>query len=69
MAGWKFVAEFRRGRKEPIALECFVAVPDLRQARIIAAKMLVGTDEIRAEEISNAELGVRNIRNGHAVLV
>jgi hypothetical protein len=69
MAGWKFVAEFRRGRKEPIALECFVAVPDLRQAQIIAAKMLVGADEISAEEISSAELGLRNIRNGHAVLV
>jgi hypothetical protein len=69
MAGWKFLTEFRRGRKEPIALECFVAVPELRQARIIAAKMLVGADEISAEEISSAELRLRNIRSGDAVLV
>jgi hypothetical protein len=31
--------------------------------------MLVGADEIRAEEISNAELRLRNIRSGDAVLV
>ena len=67
MAGWKFVAEFWRGRKEPIALECFVATPDLRQAQIIAAKMLVGADEIRVEEISSAELRLWNIRSGDAV--
>jgi hypothetical protein len=42
MAGWKFIAEFRRGRKNPIALEYFVAIPDLEQARIIAAAKLVG---------------------------
>jgi hypothetical protein len=69
MAGWKFVAEFRRGRKEPIALECFVAVLELGQARRIAAKMLVGADAISAEEISSAELRLRNIRSGDAVLV
>ena len=31
--------------------------------------MLVGADEISAEEILSAELGLRNIRNGDAVLV
>ena len=69
MAGWKFVAKFRRGRKEPIELECFVAVADLKQAEIIAATKLVGADEIMAEEISNAELRHRKISDGDAVIL
>lgn len=69
MAGWKFVAEFRRGRKKPIELECFVAVADLKQAEIIAATKLVGADEVTAEEISNAELRRRKISDGDAVIL
>ena len=69
MGGWKFVAEFRRGRNKPIGLECFVAVADLKQAQIIAATKLVGADEVRAEEISDAELRLRNIRDGDAVIL
>jgi hypothetical protein len=42
MAGWKFIAEFKRGRKSPIALEYFVAIPDLGQPQIVAAAKLVG---------------------------
>jgi len=68
MAGWKFVAEFRRGRKEPIELECFVAVPDLEQARLIAAQKLVGADEITAEQITSVELRARNLRDGDVCL-
>lgn len=69
MGGWKFVAQFRRGRKEPMVLECFVAVSDLKQAQIIAATKLVGADEVTPEEISNGELRVRNIRDGDAVIL
>jgi hypothetical protein len=68
MAGWKFVAEFRRGRKKPIALECFVAVPDLKQAQIIATQKLVGADEITTEQISSFELRARNIKDGDVLL-
>jgi hypothetical protein len=69
MAGWKFVAEFKRGRKEPIAIECFVAVEDLKRAQIVASNKLVGADEVRAEEISSAELRLRNVRDGDAVVL
>jgi hypothetical protein len=69
MSGWKFVAEFRRGRKDPILLACLVAVSDLDQAQRIAATKLVGADEITAEEISNAELKRLNIKNGEAVFL
>lgn len=69
MAGWKFIAEFRRGRKEPIALVCFVAVADLEQARAVAARKLVGADEITAAgQISKAELARLYIRDGEAVI-
>lgn len=66
MSGWKFIAEFRRGRKEPIALECFVSIPDLEQAQKIAK--LVGADAIKAEQISKAELVHRDVKNGEAVI-
>jgi hypothetical protein len=69
MGGWKFVAEFRRGRKEPMVLECFVAVADLKQAQIIAATKLMGADVVTSEEISNGELRLRNIRDGDAVIL
>lgn len=68
MSGWKFVAEFRRGRKEPVALECFVAIPDLEQAQRMAAAKLVGADAITAEQISKAELVRLDVKNGEAVI-
>jgi hypothetical protein len=69
MSGWKFVAEFRRGRKNQISLECLIAVPDLDQAQKIAATKLVGADEITAEKISNAELMRLNIKSGDIVFL
>ena len=69
MSGWRFVAEFRRGRNKPIALQCFVAVADLKLAQTIAATKLVGADEVTAEEVSNAELRLRNVRDGDAVIL
>ncbi len=69
MGGWKFVAEFRRGRNKPIALECFVAIADLKQAHTIAADRLVGDDEVRAAEIPDAKLRLRNVRDGDAVIL
>ena len=68
MSGWKFVAEFRRGRKDPILLACLVAVSDLDQAQRIAATKLVGADEITAEEITSFELKARNIKDGDVLL-
>jgi hypothetical protein len=66
MAGWKFIAEFRRGRKDPLALQYFVAVPDLEQAQIIAATKLVGADEITIEPLSSFELRRLAIKDGEA---
>jgi len=68
MAGWKFIGEFRRGRKAPIALECFVAIRDLEQAQPIAAQKLVGADAITAEQISGAELRRLFIKSGEAAI-
>jgi hypothetical protein len=42
--GWKFVGEFKRGRKAYLAIECIVALPDLEEAKAIASKKLVGAD-------------------------
>lgn len=66
MSGWKFIAEFS-GRKAPVTLECFVAIPDLDQARIAAAMKLVGADAITEEKISRAELVRRDVKMGDAV--
>ena len=66
MAGWKFIAEFKRGRKSPIALEYFVAIPDLGQPQIVAAAKLVGADEITTEQLSSSELRRRDIKDGEA---
>jgi hypothetical protein len=54
--GWKFVGEFKRGRKAGLAIECIVAVPDLEEAKAIASKKLIGADEITAMELSRAEI-------------
>ena len=66
MAGWKFIAEFRRGRKNPIALEYFVAIRDLEQAQMVAAAKLVGADEITTEQLSSTALMHLAITNGEA---
>jgi len=66
MAGWKFIAQFGRRRKDPIALEYFVAVPDLEQAQIIAAAKLVGADEITTEQLSAPDLRRLSIKDGAA---
>lgn len=67
MPGWKFIAEFRRGRKNPVALECFVVAPDFEQAQKIAATKLVGADTITAEPIPDAELARLDINKGEVV--
>jgi hypothetical protein len=63
-SGWKFVGEFKRGRKESVELECIVAISNRIEAEEIARKRLVGADEITATELSRAELAVRNLREG-----
>ena len=63
--GWVEVyCRVRRGRKNPIALEYFVAIPDLEQAQIIAAAKLVGADEITREQLSGSELRRLAIKDG-----
>jgi hypothetical protein len=61
---WKFVGKFKRGRKACLAIECFVAVPDLEEARAIASKKLIGADEITAIELSRAEMKALNLKKG-----
>jgi hypothetical protein len=63
-AGWKFVGEFKRGRKASLSLECIVALSDRRAAEGIASKKLVGADTITATELSQAELNTLNIMEG-----
>ena len=63
-AGWKFLGEFKRGRKESLSLECIVALSDRNAAEEIARKKLVGADTILAVELSRAELMALNINEG-----
>lgn len=63
-AGWKFVGEFRQGRKKPLALECIIAIPDREKAQAIATKKLVGADNITAIEISRIELRALKLEDG-----
>jgi hypothetical protein len=62
--GWKFVGEFKRGRKAFLSIECIVAVPDPEEAKAIASKMLIGADEITAKELSRAEMKALNLKKG-----
>jgi hypothetical protein len=62
--GWKFVGEFKRGRKACFAIECIVMLPDLEEAKAIASKKLVGADEITATELSRAEIRALNLKEG-----
>jgi hypothetical protein len=63
-AGWKFVGEFKRGRKASLSLECIVAVPDRNAAQEIANRKLVGADEMTASELSRRDLVFLNIKDG-----
>ena len=63
-AGWKFLGEFKRGRKESLSLECIVALGDRNEAERIARKKLVGADTITAVELTRAELTALNINEG-----
>jgi hypothetical protein len=63
-AGWKFLGEFKRGRKESLSLECIVALGDRNEAETIARKRLVGADTIIAVELSQADLTALNLSEG-----
>ena len=63
-AGWKFLGEFKRGRKASLSLECIVALPDRNEAEGIARKKLVGADTITAVELSLVELRTLKIARG-----
>jgi hypothetical protein len=63
-AGWKFVGEFKRGRKASLSLECIVAVPDRIAAQEIANRKLVGADEMTVSELSRRDLMFLNIKDG-----
>jgi hypothetical protein len=63
-AGWKFVGEFKRGRKAGLSLECIVALSDRNEAERIARKKLAGADRITAIELSKKELMALNIIEG-----
>jgi hypothetical protein len=62
--GWKFVGEFKRGRKACLAIECIVAVPDLEEAKAVASEKLIGADEITAIKLSRAEIKALNLKEG-----
>jgi hypothetical protein len=63
-ARWKFLGEFRRGRKASLSLECIVAVPNRRKAEAIASKVLVGADQITATQLSRVEIEAYLIEGG-----
>ena len=62
------MGEFKRGRKESVALKCIVAVPDRWEAEKIARARLVGADEITAVEVSRAELAAMKLNEGDVSL-
>jgi hypothetical protein len=66
--GWKFVGEFKRGRKAYLAIECIVALPDLEEAEAIASKELVGADQITAKELSRAEMRALKLKEGDVLI-
>jgi hypothetical protein len=68
VAGWKFSGEFRRGRKQCLALECIVAMANRQAAEEIARKKLIGADAISAIALSRAELRALNIEDGEVRL-
>ena len=66
--GWKFVGEFKRGRKACLVIECIVAVPDLEEAKAIASKKLIGADEITTTEVSHAQIKALKLKEGDVLL-
>jgi hypothetical protein len=66
--GWKFVGEFKRGRKACLAIECIVAIPDLEEAKAIASKKLVGADQITTEELSRTKIRALKLKDGDVLL-
>ena len=64
VAGWKFLGEFKRGRRKSLSLECIVAIRDRNEAEEIARKKLVGADKITAVELSRAQLAALSIIQG-----
>jgi hypothetical protein len=67
--GWKFVGKFERGRKECLAIECIVAVPDLKEAKAIASKKLIGADVITATGLSRAQIKALDLKEGDVRLM
>jgi hypothetical protein len=67
-AGWKFSGEFRRGRKQCLALECIVALSSRLKAEQIALEKLIGADVITVTVLSRAELRALNIEDGEVRL-
>jgi hypothetical protein len=67
-AGWKFVGQFRRGRKASLELECIVALRDRTAAEDIANRKLVGADVVTVSELSRAELTALKIEDGEVRL-
>jgi hypothetical protein len=63
-AGWKFLGEFKRGRRQNLLLECIVALHDRSEAEEIARKKLIGADTITVIELSRADLVALNIKKG-----
>jgi len=47
-----------------LAIECIVAVPDLKEAKAIASKKLIGADEITATELSRAKIKALDLKEG-----
>jgi hypothetical protein len=67
-AGWKFLGEFKRGRKMSLSLECIVALRDRRAAEAIANEKLVGADAITVTELSQADLTALKLKDGDVLL-
>ena len=68
IAGWKFLGEFKRGRKASLELECIVALPSRLKAEHIAFQKLVGADTITATALTRTELMALDIKDGEVRL-
>jgi hypothetical protein len=63
-AGWKFRAEFKRGRAVGLSLECIVVQRNRELAEKIAHEKLVGADDITMTELSRAEIEALKLKDG-----
>jgi hypothetical protein len=52
-----------------LGLRCIVAVPDLKEAKAIASKKLIGADEITATELSRARIKALDLKEGGVCLI